>query len=47
MYRFFELQTQLEIANNLEYIQQKRFRKLHEFSRKIVKTLSNFNRSLK
>ncbi len=43
----FELQTQIEIAYNLEYIEQKKFDNLYELSREIERMLSSFIRSLK
>ena len=38
----FELQTQLEIAFNLEYIKKEEFNKLYELSREIERMLSSF-----
>jgi four helix bundle protein len=43
----FELQTQLEIAYNLEYLQKDKFEKLYELSREIERMLSSFIRSIK
>ena len=43
----FELQTQLEIAHNLDYINKVRFQKLYELSREIERMLSSFIRSIK
>lgn len=43
----FELQTQLEIAFNLEYIKKDRFEELYELSREIERMLSSFIRSIK
>ena len=43
----FELQTQLEIAFNLEYVEKDRFEKLYELSREIERMLSSFIRSIK
>lgn len=43
----FELQTQLEIAFNLEYIKKEKFEKLYELSREIERMLSSFIRSIK
>jgi len=43
----FELQTQLEIAFNLEYINKEKFDNLYELSREIERMLSSFIRSLK
>lgn len=43
----FELQTQIEIAFNLKYINQKKFDKLFELSREIERMLSSFIKSLK
>lgn len=47
MASLFELQTQLEIAFNLEYIHKKRFDDLYELSREIERMLSSFIRSIK
>ncbi len=43
----FELQTQLEIAYNLEYIKKGKFDDLYELSREIERMLSSFIRSIK
>lgn len=43
----FELQTQIEIAFNLRYIQKKEYKVLLESSREIERMLSSFIRSLK
>ncbi len=43
----FELQTQLEIAYNLEYIKKEKFDDLYELSREIERMLSSFIRSIK
>jgi four helix bundle protein len=43
----FELQTQLEIAFNLEYIKKNKFDVLYELSREIERMLSSFIRSIK
>ena len=43
----FELQTQIEIAFNLKYIEKQKFNKLFELSREIERMLSSFIRSLK
>jgi len=43
----FELQTQLEIAFNLEYIKKNKFHVLYELSREIERMLSSFIRSIK
>ena len=47
MSSLFELQTQLEIAFNLEYVKREKFNKLHELSREIERMLSSFIRTLK
>lgn len=47
MASLFELQTQLEIAFNLEYINKEKFDNLYELSREIERMLSSFIRSLK
>jgi len=47
MASLFELQTQLEIAYNLEYIHKEKFDNLYELSREIERMLSSFIRSLK
>ena len=47
MASLFELQTQLEIAFNLEYINKEKFENLYELSREIERMLSSFIRSLK
>ena len=43
----FELQTQLEIAYNLNYLNSKSFNKLYEDSREIERMLSSFIRKIK
>ena len=43
----FELQTQLEIAFNLQYIPKEKFDELYELSREIERMLSSFIRSIK
>ncbi len=43
----FELQTQIEIAYNLKYINKQKFDKLYDLSREIERMLSSFIRSLK
>ena len=43
----FELQTQLEIAYNLEYINKDKFEELYELSREIERMLSSFIRTIK
>ena len=43
----FELQTQLEISYNLQYINKEKFDSLYELSREIERMLSSFIRSLK
>tara|TARA_R110000787_G_scaffold234375_4_gene341259 strand:- start:4908 stop:5228 length:321 start_codon:yes stop_codon:yes gene_type:complete len=43
----FELQTQIEIALNLKYIDKSKFDNLFELSREIKRMLSSFIRSLK
>lgn len=43
----FELQTQLEIAYNLNYLRSKSFNKLYEDSREIERMLSSFIRKIK
>ena len=43
----FELQTQTEIAVNLEYLQQSDFEKLYESSREIERMLSSLIRKIK
>jgi four helix bundle protein len=47
MASLFELQTQIEIAFNLEYINKEIFGSLYELSREIERMLSSFIRSLK
>lgn len=47
MASLFELQTQLEISFNLEYISKERFDKLYELSREIERMLSSLIRKLK
>ena len=43
----FELQTQLEIAYNLEYIKEEKFNSLYDLSREIERMLSSFIRAIK
>lgn len=43
----YELQTQLEIAFNLKYIEKNKFDKLYALSREIERMLSSFIRSIK
>jgi len=43
----FELQTQVEISCNLEYITKEKFTKLYESSREIERMLSSLIRKLK
>lgn len=43
----FELQTQLEIAFNLKYINQLQFNKTHEDSREVERMISAFCRKIK
>lgn len=47
MASLFELQTQLEISYNLEYIDKENFDSLYELSREIERMLSSFIRSIK
>tara|TARA_R110002124_G_scaffold250200_8_gene415253 strand:+ start:226 stop:588 length:363 start_codon:yes stop_codon:yes gene_type:complete len=47
MASLFELQTQLEIASNLEYIKREKFDNLYESSREIERMLSSFIRTVK
>ncbi|MFN0729160.1 four helix bundle protein [Polaribacter gochangensis] len=47
MASLFELQTQLEIAYNLEYIKKDKFDCLYELSREIERMLSSFIRTIK
>lgn len=47
MASLFELQTQLEISYNLEYINKDKFDNLYELSREIERMLSSFIRTLK
>ncbi len=42
----YELQTQMEIAFNLEYLKKAGFNKLHESSREIERMLSSLSRKL-
>lgn len=42
----FEIQTQLEIARNLEFLSQDHFEKIHESSREIERMLSSLIRKL-
>jgi four helix bundle protein len=43
----FELQTQLEIARNLDYLDQERFEELYGQSREIERMLSSLISKLK
>ncbi len=43
----YELQTQIEIAFNLEYIEKKIFERVYEYSREIERMMSSLIRSLK
>lgn len=43
----FELQTQLEIAYNLKFINEEKFNKLYENTREIERMLSSFIRKIK
>lgn len=43
----FELQTQIEIAHNLRYIEKNKFQELYELSREIERMLSSLIRNLK
>ena len=43
----FEMQTQLEIAYNLKYINEIQFNKIHDESREIERMLSSFIRKIK
>jgi four helix bundle protein len=43
----FEIQTQLEISFNLNYINEIQFNKIHEESREIERMLSSFARKIK
>ena len=47
MASLFELQTQLEIAYNLKYINKEKFDNLYELTREIERMLSSFIRSIK
>ena len=47
MASLFELQTQLEIAFNLEYLKKEKFDILYELSREIERMLSSFIKSIK
>ena len=47
MASLFELQTQLEIAYNLEYFNKEKFDNLYELTREIERMLSSFIRSIK
>jgi four helix bundle protein len=42
----FEVQTQIEIAHNLKYVNQKTFYELFEQSREIERMMSSFIRSI-
>ncbi|MGB1042473.1 MAG: four helix bundle protein [Tenacibaculum sp.] len=43
----FELQTQLEIAYNLDYVSKEKYDELYELSREIERMLSSLIRKLK
>lgn len=43
----FELQTQIEIAYNLEFIEEKDFEKLYESTREIERMLTSYIRKIK
>ena len=43
----FELQTQLEIAHNLQFLEKDNFNKLYENSREIERMLTSFIRKIK
>lgn len=43
----FELQTQIEVAKNLEFISEEIFQKLYEDTREIERMMSSFIRTLK
>lgn len=43
----FELQTQIEIAFNLKYLNKEMFEKIYEYSREIERMLSSLIRKLK
>tara|TARA_R110000868_G_C10475894_1_gene728773 strand:- start:133 stop:489 length:357 start_codon:yes stop_codon:yes gene_type:complete len=43
----FEMQTQIEIAYNLKYIDQTQFNKIYEDSREIERMISAFTRKIK
>ncbi|MBE0390503.1 four helix bundle protein [Flavobacterium sp. 7E] len=43
----FEMQTQIEIAFNLKYINQIQFNKIYEASREVERMLSAFSRKIK
>ncbi len=43
----FELQTQIEVAKNLEFISKEIFENLYDNSREIVRMMSSFIRTLK
>lgn len=47
MASLFELQTQIEIAYNLEYLSEIIFKNLYELSREIERMLSSFIRTIK
>jgi four helix bundle protein len=43
----FELQTQIEVAKNLEFISEETFQKLYKETREIERMMSSFIRTLK
>lgn len=43
----FELQTQIEVAKNLEFISKEIFKNLYDHSREIERMMSSFIRTLK
>ena len=43
----FELQTQIEIANNLNFLSQKEFDEIYEETKEIERMLSSFIRKIK
>lgn len=43
----FELQTQIEVAKNLEFISKEIFENLYDYSREIERMMSSFIRTLK
>jgi len=47
MVSLFELQTQIEVAKNLEFISKEIFENLYDHSREIERMMSSFIRTLK